>query len=128
MSQTLDEMLRGVTGDLPGCLHTSVIDAQTGLALVSVSDTDGQKAAGADAFLNDLYRLGEDVVDALPASDELHEIILRSDEATLVSVPVEQTGYIWLVAVEPETTVGFVQAMMRKHVERIEEGLGALVG
>ncbi len=126
MSETLDQILDEISGDLQGCLHTSVIDGATGLALAASSRSDG--SAGADAFHNDLYRLGRQAVDALPGDRQLEEVVLTSQKATFVSVPVDETGYIWLVVAEGATTVGFIQAMMRKHVGRIEDGLAPLVG
>lgn len=127
MSRTLHDLLQKMIGELPGCLHTSVIDEQTGLALAAVSDTDELDAAGADAFHNDLYRMTRSALEALPVEKEPQEIVLRGKQATFVSKPIGATGYIWLVVTEKETTVGFVQAMMRKHVDAAEDSLAALV-
>lgn len=128
MSESLDQVLDELSGGLQGCLHTSVIDGETGLALASATRSEGLEAAGADAFHNDLYRLGRDALGALPSRERLEEVVVTSQKATFVSVPVDNTGYVWLVVADSDTTVGFVQAMMRKHVERIEECLAPLVG
>lgn len=127
MSATLHEMLEEISGKMPGCLHTSVIDSATGLALAACSDSDPLDGAGADAFHSDLYRLSEAVIEGIPTAGEPRELVLTSKEATFVSVPVEETGYMWLVVAGRDTTVGFIQALMRKYVARIEEGLQALV-
>lgn len=127
MSATLQDMLEELSGKLSGCLHTSVIDSSTGLALAACSDSDPLDSAGADAFHSDLYRLSEAVIDGIPTAEKPRELVLTSQEATFVSVPVEETGFLWLVVADRDTTVGFIQALMRKHVSRIEEGLRTLV-
>lgn len=127
MSESLNDMLQQLTDELPGFLHTSVIDADTGLALVANSETDSVNAAGADAFHADLYRMSRQALEQLPVGDEPRQFVMRSDEATFVSAPVSSTGYIWMVVTRPDTTVGFVQAMIRKHLSRIEEGITQLV-
>lgn len=118
----LHEVLEQLAGDLPECLHTSVIDANTGLALLSISEIEARDAEAADAFHADLYRRGGDTAAEL-SGGRPREFVLRSQEATFVSTPVATTGYIWLVVTGPDTTVGFIQAMMRKHLARIEQGV-----
>ncbi len=127
MNASLHEMLKQLAGQLPGCLHTSIIDGETGMALASASEADELDAAGADAFHTDLYRLGRQAVDALPATDDVEQIVITSDKATCVSLPVQKTGYLWLVIAHRDATVGFIQALMRKHVGRIEDSLQALL-
>ena len=127
MSVTLNDTLAELSGKMPGCLHTSVIDSTTGLALAASSASDPISSAGADAFHSDLYRLSESVLKGIPTAQKPRELVLTSQEATFVSVPVEETGYLWLVVAGRDTTVGFIQALMRKHISRIEEGLRTLV-
>lgn len=127
MNERLNDVLQQLTGELPGCLHTSVIDAATGLALVEASQAGTVNADGAAAFHADLYRMSRKVLNRLPVGNEPREMVLRGDEATVASIPVGSTGYIWLVITEPDTTVGLIQAMMRKHVSRIQQGVGTLV-
>ena len=128
MTASLSDMLQDMVDQLPGCLHTSVIDGNTGLSLVSVSDeVDALDAAGTDAYHNDLYRLSKSTLEGSPLTDEVSEVIMTSRQARFVSVPVGDSGYLWLVVTRRDATVGFIQAMMRKHVEKIGEGLSALV-
>lgn len=127
MDASLQDTLKKLAGQLPGCLHTSVIDGTTGLALAASSEVDALDAAGADAFHSDLYRLGRQAAHALPGADAIEEIVITSGEATCVSIPVEETGYLWLVVTKRDSTVGFIQALMRKYVFRIEESLRSLV-
>lgn len=127
MSVSLHNLLNELAGELPGCLHTSVVDTRTGLSLAASSRTDPMNAAGADAFHTDLYRLGRQAAHDLSRADEVEEMVLTSEEAVFLSTPVETTGYLWLVVTEPDSTVGFTQAMMRKHLGRIEASLRELV-
>lgn len=127
MAPTLFDIIQEVTAQVPGCLHTSVVDGATGLSLASVSDGDPLDAAGADAYHNDLYRLTELALEGLPLSGTAKGIVLTSRESTFISAPVEQTGYLWLVVTKRATAVGFTQAIMRKYVGRIEESLQALI-
>lgn len=128
MSASLDELLDEVTAGLPGCLHTSVVAADTGLSLAGASVDDSINAAGADAYHSDLYRLAGSVLEALPADQKRPaEIVLSSGRARFVSRPLNDGGYIWLVVTEADTTVGLIQAMMRKHVDRLQEALAGLM-
>ncbi len=128
MSESLTDMLDKFTDDLSGCMHASVVDVSTGLALVAKSNSTEVSGEGTDAFHADLYRMSQKLLADLPMGDEPREIVMRSQQATFVSTPLESTGYILLVVTGADTTVGFIQAMMRKHASRIEEGVGALVG
>lgn len=128
MSSSLHEVLEQMTREFPGCLHTSVIDADTGLALAAASQSDPLDSAGADAFHSDLYRLSQSALAELPAQTEPRQIVLTSKKAMFLSVAVEPTGYLWLVVARRGTTVGFLQALMRKHTPTIEESVQALVG
>ena len=127
MSVSLHNLLEELAGQLPGCLHTSIIDAQTGLSLAASSETEPMNAAGTDAFHTDLYRLGRQVAGQVSEEGEVEEMVLSSHRAVFVSTPVKGNGFLWLVVTEPDATVGFTQAMMRKHVARVEESLGELV-
>lgn len=127
MGATLTELLENLAGDVPGCQHTSVIDGRTGLSLAAVSETDPLDSAGTDAFHSDLYRLSQSLMDGTSLAGGAEEIVLNSGDATFISIPVDDTGFLWLVVTDRETTVGFVQALMRKHVGAIEESLRDLV-
>lgn len=127
MSVTLHELLEELAAEFPDCLHTSVIDADTGLSLAANSETDPVDAAGADAFHTDLYRLGRNAARELAEPADVEEMVLSSREATFVSTPVADTGYLWLIVTKADATVGFTQAMMRKHMGRIEDSLGELL-
>lgn len=127
MGVTLQEMLAELSDEVPGCRHTSVIDGRTGLALAAVSETDPLDAAGADAYHSDLYRLGRTALEEMPLSGPTEEVVITGGTNTFVSIPVEDTGYIWLVVTEQATTVGFIQALMRKHVGRVQESVRELV-
>ena len=127
MAISLFELLHRVSAALPGCLHTSVVDQETGLALAAVSEGDPLDSAGADAYHNDLYRLSVLAAEGLPKSSEAEAIILTGKKTVFVSQPLGETGFIWLVVTGRETTVGFTQAIMRKRAKTLVESLQALV-
>ncbi len=126
MDASLHEILMELSGSLPGCLHSSVIDRETGLSLTTISSGDPLDGAGADAYHNDLYRLTEVAL----SGGELggpEGMVLTSAEARYVSIPLEGTNFLWLLVTRRETTVGFTQAIMRKHGPRVTESLKALL-
>lgn len=127
MTTDLNATLSVLAEQLPGCLHTSIIDSSTGMALLAVSGVDALDAAGTDAYHNDLYRLARTVLLESPVDEGIQEIVLTSGQAQFVSMPVAQTGYLWLVVTSRDATLGFVQALMRKHVDGICQGVQALV-
>ena len=127
MSTSLHEILHEMAGEFPGCVHTSIVDSDTGLALAAASETDPLDSAGADAFQSDLYRLSRKALQELPSEGQPREIVLTSKQAIFLSVPVETTGYLWLVVVRRGTTIGYLQALVRKHASRVEDGVRALV-
>lgn len=125
MASSLIEVLKKFAEKLPGCLHTSIVDRSSGLALAAISEGDPLRGAGADAFHSDLYRLSGDLIES--GGPEAAGIVLTSREGTFVSQPLGDSGFVWLVITERATTVGFTQAIMRKWHEEIQEGLQALV-
>lgn len=127
MSSTLYELLTEITTELPGWLHTSVVDRETGMSLASLSQGDPLEAAGADAFHSDLYRMTTALLEGLPLGEQADSMVLSSQRATFVSVPMAEMNYLWLVVTERRMTVGFTQALMRKHQARIEESVRALL-
>lgn len=126
MASTLFEILGDLQRELPGCRLSSVVDRETGVALASVSSTEPLDGAAADAFHSDLYRVTGGALGALGFGEASGGFVLTGNEAILVSVPLEGTGYFWHVATDRLTTVGFTQAMMRKHRGRVLESLRQL--
>lgn len=127
MASSLFELLHQVSEQLPGCIHTSVVDLETGLALAAVSEGDPLDSAGADAFHSDLYRLSQTAAEDFSSGATPDGIVLTSGKSIFVSQPLEGTGFVWLVVTKRETTVGFTQAIMRKKSSQIAESLQALV-
>ena len=127
MATSLFELLERIAEQLPGCLHTSVVDRETGLALAAVSQGDPLDSAGADAYHSDLYRLSTFAAIGLPKSSQAEGIVLTGKRSVFVSLPLGETGFVWLVVTKRETTVGFTQAIMRKRGDEIAESLAVLV-
>ena len=127
MATDLNATLQQLADQLPGCLHTSIIDGATGMALVSISSVDPLDAAGTDAYHNDLYRLARSLLEESPVDAGVQEVVITSSEGQFVSIPAAETGYLWLVVTRRDTTLGFIQAMMRKHVEGISHQVQSLV-
>lgn len=127
MSASLYDMLEHVNGQLPGCLHMSVIDGETGLALASITTGDLLDGAGVDAYHSDLYRLTGASLDNLPIRAYPEGIALVSEQANFVSTPLESSGYLWLVVTRRETNIGFIQALMRRFGADLEQSLRDLL-
>ena len=86
--------------------------------------------AGADAYHSDLYRLLGGVLRDLDSAQTPRGVVLTSREAVFISLPLPlpETGYLWHVVTDRKTTVGFTQAVMRKHASRIEDSIRGLLG
>ena len=63
----------------------------------------------------------------MDAGDAVESLVLESDGTTYLSEPIGESGYFWHVATAGETTLGFVQAIMRKFRERLLDDVHALV-
>lgn len=119
-------LLKDVRDDLPGCKLASIVDLESGMELAAVSEFDSRRTEGTDAFLSDLYRVMRTSIPAFNLDGSVEAVVLDADETTFVSEPIGDTNYFWHVATAHETTLGFVQAIMRKYRDRIEEGVREL--
>ena len=124
----LFSVLEDISAQLPGCKMASIVDLESGMQLACVADGKATSAAGADAFKSELYRKVDELVPLLNAQGSLESVVLESEATTFVSEPVGETGYFWHVATDANTTLGFVQAIMRKFRGRVLESVNTLVG
>lgn len=124
----LFHILEELSNQLPGCKMASIVDLQTGMQLASVGGAGGAKAAGADAFQSELYNQLGGLSEALGAVGEPEMLVVESGQTTFVSELIGESGYLWHVATDAETTLGFTQAIMRKYRERVTQGVAQLVG
>jgi len=125
---TLVDLLNRVAEQLPGCKSTSIVSLHSGLALASVAPGDADAAAGADAFTSDLYRLTANAMQELGSQDSVDNIVIEGKQATFVSTPLGDGEHFWHVVTAHDTTLGFTQAVMRKHRDDIEQSISALLG
>lgn len=127
MSQnSIFEVLQQVAANIPGCLFTSIVDADSGMSLASVSPR-GEDAAGADAFHSDLYRLIQRSMQMLESPQPIEGVVLVGDSAIFLSIPFPNSTYFWHMATDLDTTVGFTQALMRKYSGAVTQSLGQLL-
>ncbi len=123
MSQhSIFEILQQVAQNIPGCLMTSVVDADSGMSLASVSQ-DTLSAATADAYHADLYRSIERSMNMLENPKPVEGVVLVGESAVFISAPFLESTYFWHVVTDLDTTVGFTQALMRKYRPQVEESL-----
>ncbi len=119
----LFELLKGVSNELPGCLSTSIVGLEDGLPLASVSNSEDDAAAAADAFHSDLYGNAARALKEMGASKTVGGIVVHGGEATFVSLPLADTGFFWHVVTDVKTTLGFTQAVMRKFEDDVTAGV-----
>jgi predicted regulator of Ras-like GTPase activity (Roadblock/LC7/MglB family) len=124
---TLNELLAQIAQEVPGCLMTSVVDLDSGLALASVSH-DSLAAAGADAYHADIYRALYRAASALEGAQHPEAVVLMSHHAVFLSVPFGGTTCFWHVVTRIDTTIGFTQALIRKYYHAMEQATRALTG
>ena len=118
----LFESLHQFIRELPGCESTSVVSFESGLPLCAVT-SDGSEPSGAHAFHADLYRRIYGALSELQKDDSVDGVVIGSDCHQIVSQPIGKTGYFWHVVTHRTTTLGFVQAIMRKYGEGIENAV-----
>lgn len=126
MATSLFDLLQRFSEQLPGCVHTSIVDRESGMAIAAVSEGDPLDSAGADAFHSDLYRLSQEALSGTVPNAPTG-IVLTSKEVTFVSRPLDDSRFIWLVVTRRSTTVGFTQAIMRKKIDEVQAAIRALV-
>ncbi|MEM1350436.1 MAG: hypothetical protein AAGI01_17885 [Myxococcota bacterium] len=120
-------VLQQIAQTIPGCRLTSVVDAETGMAIASVSaEGVGSAAAGADAYHADMYRFVGRAMDALGAPQDVESLVLVGDYSVFISLPFNER-YFWHVVTTRETTVGYTQAMMRRYSVQVAESVRGLV-
>ena len=121
------DLLQSVASELPGCLSTSIVAADSGLPLASIArGMDDDSAAASDAFHSNVYRNATTAIGELGAQQEIEGIVIEGVKATYLSIPLGDTGFFWHVATESGTTLGFTQAVMRKRRDEIRRGVQAL--
>lgn len=121
----LFDVLKRVAKDLPGCVLTSVVSYETGLSVARVAP-DAQSGEAADAFQTDLQRVVRLLAQRSGGGGKIDEVVLHSQKTTFLAIPLGDTGYFWHVATSIDTTLGFTQALIRKNVGDVTEGLRAL--
>ena len=124
---TLIELLDKVRDELPGCELMSVVSFDSGLSLAASSAAAPNDSAAADAFGSEVYRLARSALGESGLSSDIDDVVIQGRARTLVSTPLGDTGYFWHISTRADTTLGFTQAVMRKYLGEIVEGVNALV-
>jgi len=120
-------VLQQVAQTIPGCRLTSVVDAETGMSIASVSAEDvGGAAAGADAYHADMYRFITRAMGSLGSPQGIESVVLVGDYSVFISLPFNER-YFWHVVTTRETTVGYTQAMMRRYSVQVAESVRGLI-
>ena len=128
MSQlSIFEVLQQVANNIPGCLMTSVVDADSGMSLASVTPDDAVDAASADAFHSDLYRLVHRSMQTLDSPQAVDGLVLVGEHAIFLSIPFPNSTYFWHMVTDLDTTVGFTQALMRKYSGPVMQSMSAVL-
>ena len=128
MSQaSIFDLLQQISSSIPGCLLTSIVDVDSGMSLAAVHHPSLQATDAADAYHGELYRLIHRSMDMLDAPQFVEQLVLVGEGAIFLSSPIPKTRYFWHVVTGCDTTIGFTQALMRKHRADIEESVSQLV-
>ena len=123
----LMKQLEELKHELPGCIATSIVSVDDGLALASVAD-DHAGSAGADAFHSNVYHLIRTVLDEVNSEESPESIVIESEHLTFVSSPIANTRYFWHVVTNSKTTLGFTHAVMRKFRADLSRSVTDLLG
>lgn len=122
------EILKQVAQNIPGCIHTSVVDIDSGMSLAAVSPGhEALGAAGADAYQSDMFRFIQKANNALDAPQATESIVLIGESSVFIATPFHGTAYFWHVVTSIETTIGFTQAIMRKYQQPLEESMAKIL-
>ena len=124
----LHNLLRQSSAQIPNCVMNSIVDATSGMALVSASlGTDPHVGASADAYHTELYRLVTRSMDMLDASQQARGIVLTGPSLIFYSLPFPGSPYFWHVVTSTDTMTGFTQAVMRKFQAPLWESMSQLL-
>ncbi len=123
---TLFDLLQSTSDELPGCLTASIVSLDSGLPLATISNLDDDDAAAADAFHSEVYRNVGAALKELGAEQAVKGMVIEGDNATSISLPLADSGFFWHIVTESRTTLGFTQAVMRKHLETVTSGVHEL--
>lgn len=118
---TIFDVLGKISKELPGCISMSIVGLEDGLQLASVSRKE-QDAAAIDAFQSDVLRVTRRALNELGHEGKVEGVVLSGDEMYFVSLPVSDI-FFWNVVTDGKTTLGFTQALMRRHRKDIETAL-----
>ncbi len=128
MNATIFEVLEQVSRTVPNCQYTSIVDMHTGMSVASVmASADPMSAEGADAYHGNVYHRVARALEALDASQGIESLVLHTESSVFISVPVPDSPYFWHVVTTSATTVGFTQAIMRKHQDTLLRTLSQLM-
>lgn len=119
------DLLRRIADELPGCILTSVVSMDDGLPLATVTVADNEDAAAADAFHSDVYRTVGRALRELGVQSQVQGFVLQGEQTTYVSLPLG-SGFFWHIATRSDTTLGFTQALMRRHRDQISQSVSEL--
>lgn len=122
----LFELLKSTSDELPGFLSASIVSLDSGLPLATVANVDDDDAAAADAFHSDVYRTVLAALAELGAEQSVEGVVIEGDDSTCISLPLGDSGYFWHIVTQSRTTLGFTQAVMRKHKDAVAAGIHEL--
>ncbi len=109
------DVLNVIRAELPGFISSSVVGFENGLQLACISDVDTDDSAAADAFHSNVYRATARALNEVGSSTQTAEgIVIMGDNHVFLSVPLDDS-FFWHVVTKSGTTLGFTQAVMRKH-------------
>ena len=109
------DVLNSLRGELPGFVSSSVVGFENGLQLASVSACDSDDSAAADAFHSNVYRAtARALAEIGTGAEKADGIVILGEHHVFLSVPLDDM-FFWHVVTESETTLGFTQAVVRKH-------------
>ncbi len=117
------DVLNTMRAELPGFISSSVVGFENGLQLACISEVDADDSAAADAFHSNVYRATARALGEVGSSTPTAEgIVIMGDKHVFLSVPLDES-FFWHVVTQSETTLGFTQAVMRKHRDAMRNEL-----
>lgn len=120
------DVLNLLRSELPGFVSSSVVGMENGLQLACVSAIDADDSAAADAFHSDVYRTVAGALSEMGTGTErANGIVILSEHHVFLSVPLDDM-FFWHVVTQSETTLGFTQAVVRKHRDAMRHEVRSL--
>ena len=113
------QAVQNIITDLPGLMAVAVVDATSGMALASHSNSPGLNPDTAAAYNTEVVKQKQKAMAALKLNGEKIEDILisLSNQAHLIKLSDNGSKFIYLVVNSRDTNLAIAREVLRSHID-----------